>query len=193
MITDKARAVNLIFSLKGHEEYLQDYLDILGKVADDLDFIEYAYILHDLDINEEGVAKTPHIHFCGKATSPRRLVTWVNLFAKQLNLNPLAISVQKLKDFKGAIRYLVHKDNPEKYQYDVSSIRSSIDLEELKIIINKENDEEEGITYDLLLEKLRHCEFKAQLAQEIGASVYVHYHRLINELWDIVLYERRAR
>ena len=101
----------------------------------------YYYIVHD---NEEG--KKPHFHCCISCKSP----TKVRAIIKKYNL-----PIQQIENIKGswvgALRYLIHIDNVDKVQYDVSQVVSNKnDYEE---IINKpfKNTKREWLN-DLLLD-----------------------------------------
>lgn len=85
-------------------------------------FDQWAYILHDSDVDSYGNPKKSHYHFYGKC-------------ADKLTSSGLAYRVhvpesacRAVSRWKGALRYLVHADNPEKHQYDVSAISSNFSL-----------------------------------------------------------------
>lgn len=85
-------------------------------------FDQWAYILHDSDIDSDGNPKKSHYHFYGKC-------------ADKLTSSGLAYRVhvpesacRAVSRWKGALRYLVHADNPEKHQYDVSDISANFSL-----------------------------------------------------------------
>lgn len=73
--------------------------------------------LHDKDVNADGEKKKPHWHillsFDGPVTqkSVKRLIEPLN--------GPVP---QKIGSSKGLVRYMIHMDNPEKYQYSINDI-----------------------------------------------------------------------
>jgi hypothetical protein len=73
--------------------------------------------LHDRDKNEDGTDKKPHHHitllFPGKKSFEQ-----VKEITDHLN-QPIPV---KCLSVKGSIRYMVHKDNPEKFQYEWGQI-----------------------------------------------------------------------
>lgn len=73
--------------------------------------------LHDKDINPDNTIKKPHYHVI---LSYDNTTTYNNVvrFLEPFNC-PIP---QPLESVKGYYRYLTHKDNPEKYQYDESDI-----------------------------------------------------------------------
>lgn len=73
--------------------------------------------LHDFDVNPTGEVKKPHYHVILAYSGP---TTFNNVKALTDSLNcPIPIPLDQVK---GYFRYLTHKDNPEKYQYDEKEI-----------------------------------------------------------------------
>lgn len=73
--------------------------------------------LHDKDVNSDNTPKKPHWHIILMYGS-KKSYSQVKEVAEILH----APIPQKVQNTKGAVRYLVHTDNPEKYQYDKSEI-----------------------------------------------------------------------
>ena len=82
-------------------------------------FKEWAYCLHDSDVNDEGELKKPHIHWVGRG-DPRTL----SAVAKFLGLKENEVELGK--NFKALIQYLIHLNNPEKAQYSIESVVTNI-------------------------------------------------------------------
>lgn len=84
---------------------------------------EYAYIRHDKDLfdNLEDFKKT-HYHFQVYNEYQKELTTWGRLF--DVNM----ARVQKISNKKSAIRYLIHADNNDKFQYDIVDIFSNFEI-----------------------------------------------------------------
>ena len=96
--------------------------------------------LHDKDFNADNSPKKPHYHIILCYNSP---TTYKNVLSLTESLNqPIP---QPLDSVKGYFRYLTHKDNPEKYQYDDGLITSIngfdkndyLELTNNQVIINK--------------------------------------------------------
>lgn len=81
---------------------------VLSRLEDS--FSDFAYVLHDKDVDENGELKKPHIHWCGKR-SPAPISTIANALCVESN------SIEFCKNWKYSLRYLIHADNPEKFQY----------------------------------------------------------------------------
>lgn len=80
----------------------------------------FAGILHDKDVYEDGEnkgqLKKPHWHIVIKFSN----AIWRNPTAKELGIEPNYL--QKSSSLDGALLYLVHEGNPDKYQYDQESV-----------------------------------------------------------------------
>lgn len=69
--------------------------------------------LHDKDVNADNTPKKPHYHVILVFEGP---TTYKNVLSITESLNqPIP---QPLEQVRGYYRYLIHKDNPEKYQYN---------------------------------------------------------------------------
>nr|WP_015231149.1 replication protein [Mycoplasma capricolum]AFY63032.1 plasmid replication initiation protein [Mycoplasma capricolum subsp. capricolum] len=79
---------------------------------------EIAYILHDKDIEPTGEPKKPHYHVIMSYTNGTTTFNNVKRITDALN----APIPQGIESVGGYYRYLTHKDNPEKYQYDEKDI-----------------------------------------------------------------------
>lgn len=73
--------------------------------------------LHDKDINPTGEKKKPHYHIIICYPNPTTDDN-INRILHDLN-QPIAVPLESVR---GYFRYLTHKDNPEKYQYNDSEI-----------------------------------------------------------------------
>lgn len=82
-------------------------------------FKEWAYCLHDSDINDDGELKKPHIHWVGRG-DPRTL----SAVAKFLGIKDNDVVLGK--NFKALIQYLIHLNNPEKAQYSIENVVTNI-------------------------------------------------------------------
>lgn len=87
-------------------------------------FEEWAYVIHDMDTDKNGEVKKAHIHWVGKLTSPALLST----VAGSHKLGVPENSVEYCKNWKYAVRYLVHKDSPDKFQYSPDVVVSNFDI-----------------------------------------------------------------
>jgi hypothetical protein len=75
--------------------------------------------LHDKDLNPTGEVKKKHWHVIACYGGPTSFNS-----VKKLTDNLNAPGPQPLEQVRGYYRYLTHKDNPEKHQYDEREIRT---------------------------------------------------------------------
>lgn len=87
-------------------------------------FDQYGYILHNNDIDENGCIIKPHYHFYGRFQNPHTLSS-VHKQLSDFNISEQQIDV--VNNFRGAIRYLIHTNNPDKYQYSPFDVVSNIE------------------------------------------------------------------
>lgn len=73
--------------------------------------------LHEFDVNITGELKKPHWHVVISFDGPKSYEQVSDI------ISPLNCPApQRCHSLKGAIRYFVHLDNPEKFQYPISGI-----------------------------------------------------------------------
>lgn len=102
----------------------ENWKDIIDEL-----FIEWVESpLHDKDTNPDGELKKAHWHILLMFPSVKSYEQVLEI-TEQLN----ASVPQKAMSAKGVVRYMIHLDNPEKFQYDKSELIShgGADLAEL--------------------------------------------------------------
>lgn len=82
-------------------------------------FIDWAYILHDKDVDEKGELKKPHIHWVGRAT-PRCLSVVSNFLGLPEN------DIEVVKNFDNMVMYLIHLNDIDKFQYSPDDVETNI-------------------------------------------------------------------
>lgn len=87
--------------------------------------------IHDKDIEEDGSPKKAHFHLLlaySSATTLNNIRGWFNACGMpESELHSVRVCASGV----GYFRYLTHKDNPEKTQYDVNDIRVFNDCDEV--------------------------------------------------------------
>lgn len=83
---------------------------------------EYTYvgILHDKDVDDDGVLKKPHYHLILKFGQAR----WNTALADDLNI-PVNY-FERIRSFDSSAKYLTHDNAPDKYQYDTSALEGPL-------------------------------------------------------------------
>lgn len=107
---DRTRNWNFILYPESAPENWRDIIDETR-----IEWVESP--LHDKDIDPTGETKKPHYHISLLFPGPKAY-SQVKEVTDSLN-SPIPIKCQSVK---GSIRYMVHKDNPDKYQYNWNDI-----------------------------------------------------------------------
>lgn len=94
-------------------------------------YTDYAYILHDKDTEEDGKLKKAHYHLICYFKNAR----FPSAVAKELQIQPNY--VQECGSQSGLLTYLIHYNDPEKYQYPLEEVHGPL-LSKLKDILNKD-------------------------------------------------------
>lgn len=101
-------------------------------------------ILHDKDVDEKGELKKPHYHFVVKFLNQRsRTAVAADLGIEQNYLEPC-------RDFKNSVTYLLHKNQPDKYQYDIEEAFGSLKPALAKLMDDDTEDEKALRILDIL-------------------------------------------
>lgn len=183
----KTKFINVVISLKDYtEEEIENVEEQLSNwcaIFCDL----FAFILHDKDLDSEGVLKTPHFHLVATLkTNRKRLSTTLNDISEIIGVNSLAISIDKLVSISGGIQYLTHKNNNDKHQYNIGDICTNLSTEELLLYYE---DDKPTFSIDTIVNAINVCNgSRLAIMRTIGLSYYHTYNREINDL--IREYER---
>lgn len=117
------------------------HVKALSKIKEKYD---YAMILHDKDFKEDGSPDKIHIHVVAKiATS----ACWNTSICKDLGLEP--IFSRPCSSINKALQYLIHFNNPEKYQYSIDEVEGSL-KNKLVECINSDGKDESDKVYELI-------------------------------------------
>lgn len=113
--------------------------DLSHKKA--IEYIEnhysYASIIHDNDLNEDGTLKKSHVHIVLRFSNYR----WRNAISQELNITPNYL--EKCKNLENALKYLVHINNPDKFQYEISQVHGDLKNKLLSYLKDKSLSESE--------------------------------------------------
>lgn len=183
-LTTRTAKLNIVISLKDchSDKIVQKLTDFCHEYMD-----IYAFILHDKDILDNGELKTPHIHLVGLyKTNRQRLSTILTNLSETIGLPPLAITIDKMTDLTGSIQYLIHKNNKEKYQYQVLDIVTNITEGELQTYLNSDS---RAISIEYLIGIVEQNRSKIEIMRTIGLGNYHLYRNVINdiyrEIWEL--------
>lgn len=100
----------------------------------------YVSPLHDKDLNGDGEDKKPHYHvvivFNGNKSAEQ-----VQELSDQLSGVKIITEKNRVADKRIMIRYLVHYDNPEKFQYDIDGIMEFGGADKLSFFAGEKEDD----------------------------------------------------
>lgn len=156
-----------------------DCSEVLAKLA--CAFVSWAYILHDMDVDENGEVKKAHYHWVGKLDNP----TSPSAVAGKLGI-PVN-DVCFCKSWKAQVRYLVHADDPEKYSYQMDSVTANFDV---SAFVSKDREREKSSAiFNVILE--RNITSVTELTKWcLDNDCWSEYRRAF-AIWSAVMNERR--
>lgn len=180
-LSTRTAYLNIIISLKDYTlERIENLKIKLNEYCNER-FNLFAFILHDKDLLDDNSPKTNHIHLIGIYKNNRqRLSTILNDLSVHLSISEMAISIDKMNDINGSMQYLLHRNNPQKYQYDIGAIMSNLQIEELNTYMQRESN---TLSTSGLLDIIRNSQSKIEVYESIGLEYYRQYRQVINDLW----------
>lgn len=110
---------------------------------------DYASILHDADVTEDGELKKAHWHVVLRFNQPR----WSSALAMELGITENYI--EKPRSFSNALLYLIHFNDPDKAQYSPDLVKGSLKPRLLKEMAKVDKDEDERAAE--LIEYIYNC------------------------------------
>ena len=160
-----------------NNENIIDFDLLRAVLSGSADF--YAFILHDKDINElTGELKRPHIHIYVKTYNRTRRLTYLKLLSRNLEIDPNRITIINADNEILRIQYMIHKNNPDKYQYESDHIITN-NPEYVNQILS--SDVPPRLTANLLIDIVDQCNYnKIAILQAIGLGNYTRFIRVIN-------------
>ena len=152
---------------------------VLYKESDSYSFSEvikniksykyYAYCCHDSDLDDTGIPKKIHYHFVIKLDN----ASTIDALSKKIGVPKNYI--QNIRNERAFIRYLIHFDDDDKFQYNLDDIVVSRSYKRYvsKCFDDKETEEEIiDKIYEYILNELVSLDYKTALFNLIK---YVNY------------------
>lgn len=178
------------------EKQLKEFEEVhilcpLIALADRLGYYWF-YIYHNKDVDEKGEFKTPHYHI--RLIDSYKIKSSKNAFLdlisgeECLNLPKNVITLDPIYRYEIDIRYLIHCDNNDRFQYDPDKIYTNRSEEKERIIKNltlfKDNLQKRNYTttddlIDLIYNKK--CSY-VQLCQLLDLEYIKKYNTIINTM-----------
>lgn len=153
--------------------------EVLAKLAGA--FASWAYILHDMDVDENGEVKKAHYHWVGKIDNPSSPSAVAGKLGIPVN------DVCYCKSWKSQVRYLVHADDLEKYPYPIDSVTANFDV---AAFVSKDGEREKASSiFNVIVE--RNITSVTELTKWcLDNDCWSEYRRAF-AIWSAVMNERR--
>lgn len=132
---------------------------------------DFAYILHDKDVDADGVILKPHIH-CIITTGSNAI--WNTALAEKLDIELKFI--EEVGKLDRALEYLIHYNDSEKYPYDVEEVKGTLKVKLKQSINNDEKSEGEKVVE--LIKFIKSAEKKVSVTE-------FSYYCATEGYWDI--------
>lgn len=182
-LTTQTGKINAVISLKdiNIETIENDILKSL-KVWCENNCQLFAFILHDKDILENGEKKINHIHLVAlMKTNRKRLSTILGDLASFVGLNTFAISIDKMSDIVGSLQYLIHKNNADKYKYELTQVITNISTGEMATYMASDS---KSMSIEYLIGVVESNRSKIDIMRIVGLTYYHLYRHVINDIYN---------
>lgn len=141
-------------------------------------FKQWAFAVHDSDVNDDGEFKKLHIHWVGRG-DPRT----VSAVSKFLGIPEHDVEIGR--NFKSLVQYLIHMNDPDKFQYDPDIVETNLSdvsiylrqLSESQIVKDLATAKTRRSWYDLIQYAMEHECFDV-LRRNLSLI------KLVNDEWD---------
>lgn len=124
-LSERRRSFSIIINPpkdKNQMDWLNNYM---LSIKTELNAYNYFAIIHDKDLNDLGQEKTKHLHLILISKEKSSGLDILAMLCKVLNCKENQISIDKVYNIRQDIRYLIHKDQPKKYQYTKEEIKTN--------------------------------------------------------------------
>lgn len=147
---------------------------------------DYVFICHEHDIEPVTLLEeTRHYHIVLNALAKdKRLSTHLNDLVSFFGFaDNNGICIEKYDSYEGALQYLLHKNNPEKTQHDISELIYNIDRGDLEtyLTIDLQND---TISFDRVYSICLSSGNIIEVIRQLGISNYQKYRATIWDIWQ---------
>lgn len=164
------------------QNLVQDYVSQVST--------QYGGIVHDRDFRDDGSHKTVHIHLVFTLSKRTRKSTIINRLASYAEVNNFAVSLDSYTSFEGSFQYLIHKNDPNKYQYPIEDVVTNLEEGEVDLVMDTK-----AASLDLNTLKAR-ClcsDDLVDIIEFVGLSTYQHYRATIMDIFNWAQHVRMMR
>lgn len=153
--------------------YLDDlsHMDAINSL--DRNGYQYAGCIHDMDVDKDGNKLKDHCHLV--ISFPRQK----DLSALSRELGVAANYIEPVRNKVSALRYLIHLDDLDKFQYDPSLIFGTLSESTVALIAGGTTEEEKVKSLLVLLDSMpKPCSYRRFLIACCDAHLYSTFRRL---------------
>ena len=155
-------------------DYIKEHVEDLAFRYDGL---QYAFIVHDKDKDEDGATVARHYH----------IVIWFNIGTKNIRFKMLKEafphgSIKPCGSVNASVQYLVHKNDTSKYQYNKEDIITNVSQDDLDVLFVNDGKLEKKMN------KLSEQKYLEDVINKIGEGVIRRYNQ--QDFIDIQLYSK---
>lgn len=178
-MSKQRQLVSMLFV--AYEESIPKSVD---RIIEDIksELVQYCYIRHDKDVDEDNVQKKVHYHIYLRFKGRKTLRLVANMFGIEEGL------IQQCQFYKGSVRYFVHYDDLDKYQYSMLDLKSyNINIGEIfnDEIFEKDKREASELKQILLEIKkkptINKCDLLHYCLEYDYLSTYKKYYQIIRD------------
>jgi energy-coupling factor transporter ATP-binding protein EcfA2 len=164
-------------------EYMDcDYAEIEKRIQTISNLKTYCIILHDKDVLKDGKPKKPHFHAVLTFTDGK---TWDSI-AKAIGVEKQYVNKIKTTTAR-AQAYLIHKNDIDKFQYDVSAVSANFDYAE------KMDDVKRTINIEEVIRKIENEEIKPyNVYDAVDAVTYAKHKPKLDRAFEYVQNKKRS-
>lgn len=132
----------------------------------------FAAILHDKDKTEDGSPKKPHWHVVVRFKN----ACWNTAIAKELGISPNYL--EACKDVDGALLYLVHFGNEDKFQYDYEAVFGPLRVRLATLLAEPDEGARVLTLVDIIENSPGFMSYSELLKKSVAAGVYSDLRRM---------------
>lgn len=148
-------------------------------------FKEWSFIEHKGDIEPiTALVEGTHYHIVGNAKKVKTpLSTHLNDLIRFFKFDSAnGIQIDKYDNYISAIQYLIHKNDLQKTQHNFNEIHSSIDINDLKLIVTSES--EQTISFEYVYKICITSNNIVDVIRSLGIKTYSRYRYTIKDIFE---------
>lgn len=170
----------LVFNAKKESPNTFEELEQISSRLLSINDLFISTIIHDRDTDSNGELKRTHLHAYIESAEKYTEKQLLSLVCEFVELEPVQVSISGSNNEFLLAQYLVHKNDPKKYQYELADINSN-DIEKLhKLIENKTPTKEQQ--KNAILGEIKDSKTLLELAEKVGLDIANKYRPTFNQI-----------